>query len=256
MKKYHVIVFGELPIATKITMFLEALGQVEIGVVIGNKTPHNNDPWGDIPLLTEYCEKRNIPTYTIDQINTLFGEGDLDLGLSCRFSVVLKRETIAKFKQGIINTHGGLLPEFRGVYSVNHTILKGSPVGGGTLHYIDENIDTGAIIRRCEFEVQPDDTAYTVHQKTQQTLEKNLEEIIPEALKGRLPCIDQDELTNKGVESSYYDKHSLEGQKEIKLDEMDCDEIIRRIRAFDFPGYEPAYIVDKNGRKVYLRYSI
>lgn len=31
-------------------------------------------------------------------------------------------------------------------------------------------------------------------------------------------------------------------------------EIELRVRAFDFPGYEPAYFLDSNGKKVYLRY--
>lgn len=256
MKNYRVIVFGILPIATRVVMFLENLGNVEVGVVLGNQNPHNNDPWPDVPLLANYCRERNIPTYRLEEIAECFDEQEFDLGLSCRYSEIINEETILRFRQGIINAHGGLLPEFGGVYSANHTILKNSPVGGGTLHYVDKKIDTGAIIRRCEFKVEPDDTAYTIHHKTQRALEQNLKELIPEALEGKLQCTEQSELIRAGYAYAYYNKRSLEGLKEIKIGEMEEDEIFRRIRAFDFPGYEPAYIVDKNGNKIYLRYSI
>lgn len=253
MKK--VIIFGDLPIATKIVMFLEKMTDVEVGVVIGNEMPHNDDPWEDVPLLIEYCKEKNIECYTLTEISQQFEKNELTLGLSCRFSKIIKPDVIERFQHGVINMHGGLLPEFAGLCSVNHTILSGSNVGGGTLHYIDEGIDTGEIIRRCEIPVLPEDTAYDLFQKTQIVLEENMEAILPRALEGKLPIVSRDELAGNGHVSHYYDKKDLELFRQIDLNALDHDEIDRRIRGFDFPGYEPAYIVNKNGRKVYLRYN-
>ena len=95
MKK--VIVFGDLPIATKIVQFLKTLDDVEIGVVIGNTNPHNNDPW-DVPCLFDYVQFKNIPTYTLDSLAAKFEDNELNLGLSCRFSKILKENVISKFK--------------------------------------------------------------------------------------------------------------------------------------------------------------
>ena len=148
------------------------------------------------------------------------------------------------------------MPEFAGLYSVNHTILSGSKIGGGTIHYVDEGIDTGGIVRRCEVEINDDDTSYDLFQKTQIALEKNLEEVIPYALEGHLPTMSHEELIKKGYSSAYFDKHSLEGKKEVKIEELHTLKATNIIRAFDFPGYEPAFFYDYKGCKVYLRYKI
>lgn len=224
-----VIVFGDLPIATKIVQYLEKMKDVEIGVVIGNERPHNNDPWKDVPLLIDYCLENNIEMYSMEGLLETYKPGELCLGLSCRFSKIIKQPVINLFDNGIINMHGGLLPEFAGLCSVNQTLIHNSKLGGGTLHYIDEGIDTGDIIRRCEFEIEDNDTAYSVFQKTQVVLEKNLEEI-------------------------NYNKKDLEKFRCLELKKMTEKEIELRVRAFDFPGYEPAYFLDSNGKKVYLRY--
>lgn len=254
MTKRSVIVFGDLPIATKTVMFLQTLPDIEIGIVIGNEKPNNNDPWQGIPLLADYCAQQNLHRYTMDELTEQFGTGELTLGLSCRFSKIIKEDLIVKFKNGIINTHGGLLPEFGGLYSANHTILQNSPIGGGTIHYIDAGIDTGRIIRRCEFSVTSDDTAYTVFQKTQAALAEGLEAVIPEALEHRFEGIPHEEFVRRGYNACYYKKHTLEEKRIVDPKTMTPEELQRHVRAFDFPGYEPAYMLDSEGKKLYLRY--
>lgn len=254
MTKRSVIVFGDLPIATKTVMFLQTLPDVEIGVVVGNEKPHNNDPWTDVPLLADYCAQQGLTRYTMDELTQKFGAGELTLGLSCRFSRIIKEELIDRFQNGIINTHGGLLPEFGGLYSANHTILQNSPIGGGTIHYIDAGIDTGRIIRRCEFPVTADDTAYTVFQKTQASLAEGLEAVIPEALEHRFEGIPHEEFVRRGYKACYYKKGTLEENRIVDPKTMTPEELERHVRAFDFPSYEPAYMLDSNGKKLYLRY--
>lgn len=252
MKK-SIVVFGDLPIATKIVQFIEQMNNVELYVVIGNKNPHNNDPWEDVPILADYCKKNYLKVLDLKELEN-FSDDYFTIGVSCRFSKIISGTIIAKFHNGIINCHGGLNPEFQGVYSANHTILQNSPIGGGTIHYMDSGIDSGDIIRRCEFPVDKTDTAYSVFQKTQMVLEENLEEILPKALEGKLETVSIEELINQGHKKAYYNKQSLDGEKEINYKSMSAEEINRRIRAFDFPGYEPAYYFDELGDKVYVRY--
>ncbi len=250
-----VIVFGDLPIATKIVQYLESLREVEIGVVIGNDNPNNHDPWENIPLLKDYVLEKGIKQYTLEELTDTYDKGGLCLGLSCRYSKIIKKPVIDLFKNGIINMHGGLLPEFAGLCSVNYTLLCGSIYGGGTLHYIDEGVDTGNIIRRCEFLINKNDIAFSVFQKTQIELEKNMEEIIPVALNGILKTKSIADYVKEGHESHYFNKKHLDEDKRIVDLDLNKEEVQRTIRAFDFPDYEPAYTVDSNGNKVYLRYS-
>ena len=248
-----VVVFGDLPIATKVTMFL-LHHKVQVYVVIGNKLPNNNDPWENIPLLYDYCLSNDIVMLSLKDLAENFSEEFFSLGVSCRFSKILKKNIIGKFKNGILNLHGGILPEYGGMYSANHCILNDETEGGGTIHYIDENIDTGDIVKICRFRITKEDTSYTVFQKTQEALECGLEEIVLRAIESKIEGIQQSELILQGHLKRYYDKHSLDGKKLIDYSKTDCLSIERIIRAFDFPGYEPAYILDTKGNKVFLRY--
>lgn len=252
--KYSVIVFGNLPIATKIIMYLQKQDKIELkGVVISDQNPHNNDPWKDVPCTYEYCKREEIPTYTLEEFTRCFANQTMVLGLSCRFGKIIKKDVIDMFSKGIINMHGGLLPEFAGLYSSNFSVLYGAKKGGGTLHYIDEGIDTGDIIRRCEFPIEENDTGYTVFQKTQITLYKNMIEIIPLILNGdKIETYSMKEYLDMGYEHHYFNKRSIYQYKEINLETMNDKEILQRVKAFDFPGYEPAYtIID--GKRIYLR---
>lgn len=254
-EKYNVVVFGDLPVATKIVQYLQTMDDVHISVVIGNKSPNNNDPWKDTPLLYDYAIEARLEILTLDDISTKYEDNYFTLGMSCRFSKIIKLDVLSKFKNGILNMHGGLLPEFGGLYSVNHTLLTHSKVGGGTIHYIDESVDTGEIVKRAEFDVCDDDTAYSLFQKTQIGLVESMIEVIPAALHARIKGVSHSEMCAKGYAKHYYNKHSLDGKKELKASDLSSEDAMYIIRAFDFPGYEPAYYVNDCGRKIYLRYK-
>src|ERR1700730_5573202 len=63
---------------------------------------------------------------------------------------ILRKQFLDVPRLGVINMHLGLLPEIRGMSSPEWSLLKDVPVGV-TVHYIDSGIDTGSILRRCEF---------------------------------------------------------------------------------------------------------
>lgn len=255
MHKYKMIVFGDLPIASKVAGWVLKQPQLELlGAVLSNPNAHNHDPWQDVPMFEDFCNKEQVPLYTLDGLKSSFTEGEIDLGLFCRFSKIVKRDIISLFRLGIINMHGGLLPEFAGPYSSNYSVLFGSKKGGGTLHWVDEGIDTGDIIKRCEFEILSDDTGFSVFQKTQEALYENMVKVIMPILRGEWKGYTKQKiLLEQGYGHRYFKLGSLEEYKEIKKD-MSEEEASRVIRACDFPGYEPAWVKDKNGKKIYLRY--
>jgi folate-dependent phosphoribosylglycinamide formyltransferase PurN len=63
---------------------------------------------------------------------------------------ILQKQLIEIPSLGVLNLHLGLLPKIRGMSSPEWSLLRGVPVGI-TIHYIDEGIDTGPILRTCEF---------------------------------------------------------------------------------------------------------
>jgi len=58
---------------------------------------------------------------------------------------ILKSHIIKTAKYGVLNSHPAILPKYQGLDCVGWTILNGESVGA-TVHFIDEGVDTGAII--------------------------------------------------------------------------------------------------------------
>jgi phosphoribosylglycinamide formyltransferase 1 len=74
---------------------------------------------------------------------------------------------VAAFRQRILNTHPALLPSFggKGMYGhhVHEAVLAyGAKVSGCTVHFVDEEYDTGPVILQRVVPVQDDDTAETL----------------------------------------------------------------------------------------------
>ena len=65
--------------------------------------------------------------------------------------------------KGTINLHGSLLPQYRGAAPINRAIMNGETVTGLTTFFINENIDTGAVIDTAECEIGPNMNAGDLH---------------------------------------------------------------------------------------------
>jgi len=63
---------------------------------------------------------------------------------------ILREPLLEVPRLGVLNVHLALLPEVRGMSSPEWSLLNRVPVGV-TLHYMDAGIDTGPVLRRCEF---------------------------------------------------------------------------------------------------------
>lgn len=66
---------------------------------------------------------------------------------------------------GTFNLHASLLPDYRGAAPINWAIMNGETKTGVTTFFIDEKIDTGAIILRKETPISPDENAGALHDR-------------------------------------------------------------------------------------------
>lgn len=243
----RVIVLGSLPIASMVTKNLLSRGDVSVEGVVLCPYKTNNDPW-DIEPLAWFAAKNKIKVFTPDEVVKVFSSDKLDFAFVCRYSKILKNDFIDCFKRGVINFHGGLLPQFSGLYSSCHTILQKSEFGGGTLHYIDdEHIDAGDIIDTAKFLVEDDDTSLSIFQKTQRALYDSFDRNIDFILNDKVEKISQNDLVEAGFERKYFNSKSL--NKEINS--LDIEDIFIKAKAYDFIGHERAYMKLKD-KKIYV----
>lgn len=135
-----------------------------IKLVISNK----KDAYG-----LKRAEKHNIKaSFDNDEssiIESLLSE-EIDLVVLAGFLKILSPKFTKTFENKIINIHPSLIPSFCGVgyYGLNvhkAAVDYGVKVSGATVHFVDENADTGPIIAQEVVEVLADDTAETLQRR-------------------------------------------------------------------------------------------
>jgi len=92
----------------------------------------------------EICSDQNAPD-SIEQLRAWAPDLIIFMGGN-----ILRKQLLEVPRLGVINLHLGLLPQIRGMSSPEWSLLNHVPVGV-TIHYMDSGIDTGPILKRCEF---------------------------------------------------------------------------------------------------------
>lgn len=66
---------------------------------------------------------------------------------------------------GTFNLHASILPKFRGAAPINWAIIQGEKESGVSTFFLKHEIDTGDLLFQESVEIEPDETAGTLHDK-------------------------------------------------------------------------------------------
>lgn len=102
-------------------------------------------------------------------------ESDLLCAINIRGKQRFKLDTIEFFQKNkvmFVNLHPGLLPEYRGLFSVFWAMNSNEKIHGCTLHVIDDRLDTGSVIDRKSIDLDYNESVL-----------ENLKRLIPVAVK-------------------------------------------------------------------------
>lgn len=136
----------------------------------------------------ERARAHNIDTLVLDRkiykkelSNKIYEElkDKVDLIVLAGYLSIISSPLIEGFKNKIINIHPSLIPSFcgKGMYGVKvheAAINYGVKVSGCTVHFVDENTDTGAIILQNVAKVYADDTPEELQRRVLQEEHKAL----------------------------------------------------------------------------------
>ena len=87
---------------------------------------------------------------------------DVDLLLNVHSLFVVNSDVIKAPRIGALNLHPGPLPEYAGLNAPSWAIYFGETRHAVTLHWMDVEIDTGAIAYSAEFDVEEEDTGLSL----------------------------------------------------------------------------------------------
>lgn len=117
---------------------------------------------------------------------------EADLFVVTAYGRILSKRVLDMPKIACVNVHASLLPYLRGAAPINRAIMNGDKVGGVTLQFMAEGIDTGDIILKKEIEIKDDWCAGEFHDALAELGKSALKEFIALAESGSIPRCEQD----------------------------------------------------------------
>lgn len=160
----------------------------------------------------DICLRMNIPYYSCphasEECAEILRKHNIDIGIIAG-ARILKKHVIDAVNVGVINFHPGIIPECRGLDTVEWAVLDNLDIGV-TAHFINERIDTGNIICKEVCPLYKDDTFQDIWLRVNETQIKMLSEVMKMVLAN--PNGPWEEVTD---ESRYY--KSLPQERECEL---------------------------------------
>ena len=181
----------------------------------------------------------------IKQIEDIIKMYDIDYIISVQHVWILPKRTISLVNGNAFNLHNGKLPEYKGYNSISHSILNNEKYFYSTIHWMHEKVDSGDIIIEGKIPISNLDTAYGIYIKSLKCIKKIFSQFLVQLKNNN--C-NRKKLDQK--QGHFYKKEDLVIFKNLSSQENPFL-YSAIIRASYFPGYEPAYIYNKN-KKFYL----
>lgn len=168
-----------------------------------------------------------------------------DYILSIQYPWILSSNIIELVEGKVLNLHNAKLPNYRGHNTISHQILNNETNHTTTLHWIEKIVDRGRIVIEKSIDINPDDTAYILWERSV----SNAINVLTEWVK----FLDRNTKLPPGKliegHGNYYPK-AINNSKIIP-DGASTELMRRYARAFWFPPHEPAYFL-VNQKKVYV----
>lgn len=157
-----------------------------------------------------------------------------DLIAVAAYGQILPKAILDLPRLGCVNIHGSLLPKYRGAAPIQRAILNGEKETGITIMYMEEGLDTGAMLAKRSTPIERKNGAQ-LHDELAQMGAELLAETLPKLEEGMLAAEPQDDAL-----SCYAPMIS---KKDGEIDfHKSPEEIERLIRAFDpWPGAFTSY---------------
>lgn len=171
-------------------------------------------------------------TRNIQFINDIKKIDRPDYIITAGYDKILDPEILNIPEIGTINIHFSPLPRHRGFFPVVWSLLEDQKAGI-TLHWVNNQLNTGDIIARDTVPISANDTAFDLYLKLSKLGMKMFKKYFPQILKGnafRFPQNDKD---------ATYHAAGYPHQRIIDWNRK-SENIDRFIRALTFPGFEAA----------------
>lgn len=170
-----------------------------------------------------------------------FRDMNLDLIMCLSYSMMISKDILMSVTYNAVNTHCSLLPFNRGPNPENWTLIKGENLTGVTMHYMNDEVDSGDIIAQSKVFIDIEDTWISLLDKLRISRDALLSDQVNNILMGINSRWKQDDSAatkNLRLTADF---------PKINFDQMDDMQIYNLIRAQVAP-LKGAFIEKRNER--------
>lgn len=148
-----------------------------------------------------------------------------DLLVVVAYGLILPQAVLDAPRLGCVNSHASLLPRWRGAAPIQRAIAAGDRQTGITVMQMEAGLDTGPMLLKVTTDIQPQDTAGTLHDRLAELGAQAVLEAIRQLAEGSLKGERQDDQL-----ASY--AYKLSKEEALLNWQRPAGELERLIRAF------------------------
>ena len=112
-------------------------------------------------LRRDYADNLDMDRHIGDEIDNL----GADLIVLAGYMKILSAEFTRRFAGKIFNIHPSLLPKYAGLHTYQRAIDAGETEHGMTIHFVNEEVDGGAIVLQAKVPIFPDDSITDIEER-------------------------------------------------------------------------------------------
>lgn len=245
MKKLRIIFMGTPEFAVGILDTIVKNNYEIAGVITAVDKPAGRGQKIKFSAVKEYALANNLPLLqptNLKDENFLAELKALNANLQIVVAFRMLPKAVWEMPQlGTFNLHASLLPNYRGAAPINWAIINGEKTTGVTTFFIDDKIDTGAMILSTETEIGATENAGELHDR--------LMSIGSEAVIDTLKLIEKEAINPKQQEENEAIKTAYKLNKEnCKIDwTKNPEDIYNLIRGLS--PYPAAWCFFKDGNE-------
>ena len=212
MEKLRIVFMGTPDFAVGILDTIYQNNYNIVGVITAADKPAGRGQKLSTSAVKEYALEKNLrllqPTHLKSE-DFLSELKSLNANLQVVVAFRMLPEVVWKMpKLGTFNLHASLLPEYRGAAPINWAIINGETKTGVTSFFIDDKIDTGAMILSKETPIGTNETAGELHDR--------LMHLGSETVKETLQLIETEQAT------TILQENNTEVKTAFKLNKENC----------------------------------
>ena len=176
-----------------------------------------------------------------------------DYIICIHFPYIIPKSILDIPKYGVLNLHPAYLPYNRGWHTPIWALFEQTPIGA-TLHFMDEDVDTGDIVHQRQLTPSSSDTAHTLYTKLKLLEFAVFKEAWPTIVNGTY----QRTVQRRGIGTIHKRKDLFSPHiQEIELDDLQLPrDLLRKLRALTTNDISEAAYFRENGKTYRVQVTI